>query len=323
MNTTSKRSRLFTAAALGLLLYNYQVLPVAAANNIPQAAPLTTSNQVGVVKAVGETLAIDKKVKENALANAEKKAVKKAVARFVAPSEEPESIYQRIINEYYKYIISPTVVVNQQKLNNKLVLFCEVKVDFSKLSQAIRTEISSQQKKHNDDEVIFLIRVTGLPQGEESLKSIPVRVLNDYGMAFSQYGIAVAGSDAGESAYQLMQASIHSLDKGQSYEDYLQQVEQAVKEEVTVTYAVIGELSLQPATQNATGYYVEALCKVEVIKPSGIGEEIVPIGKYSSTFSANARTEQEAVAIATKRAAINSAKYLADITYAYWQNHKN
>lgn len=283
------------------------------------------SEKIAIVKAVGEALTLGNKAKENAIENAKQKAVKKAVARFIAPSEDPHSLYQKTIANYPKYVKENVNILKTQKINSKLVVFCDLTVDFGAIQEDINREISKYQEReqNKDDNAVFLIRVTGLPHlnGEEN--KIPVMVLHDYGMAFSRYGFESLGSDVGGNVYQIMADSAKSFSAVGGYTEYRGEVIKSLLENVEVTFAVIGEIKLLNQSVNASGNYVEAECVVEVVKPKFDGSGVEVIGKFNDSYTVNARDEKEAAAIVCKKAAVNSSKYLAEITYNYWQSKAN
>lgn len=277
------------------------------------------SNQMAVIKAVGEAVVIGEKDKANALENAKLKAVKKVTSRFIVSSEEPDSIYQKIISNYNKYIRGNVKVYKTQKSNGKIYMFCDVAVDYGEIQEDATRSFSGYQNKNLDDSAIFLIRIVGLPNLHGDEKKIPIMVLNDYGMAFSNNGFSTYSSDAGENSYQLMADTANRLNTV-NYLEYRERVIKDLLQDVSVTYAVIGEIKLNHMSSNASGEYVEADCTMEVIRPSADSTRVDVIGRFCDKYNVTARNKKEAVAIVCKKAAVNSAKVLADITYKFWKN---
>lgn len=274
---------------------------------------------VGMIKSCGVALAVGNKVEETALKDAKKKAVKKAAARFIAPSSDTDSLYQQFVLNYADYIDGEVKVLKKQKVDGKVLLFCDIPVNFQLINEHLKQQVQLLQKQNRKDKAIFLVRVSGLPD-EVKNEHIGYDVLTQYEEAFKIYNFRALGSDtAGDSVMQMLD-TVKGLDSYYMYEDYKKNIISGIVQIPEISLAVIGEIKVVNTEKYKDSAYVEVNCNVEVVKIEQ--NNVFQIGSYNDNYSASRENLDDALQIVTQAAAVKSSKYLSDITYDYWQKRK-
>lgn len=278
--------------------------------------------EIVVIKACGEAIAMGSQdqVQMNALDNAKQKAVKKALARFIAPGG-PNSLYAELAKDYKRYVVGKTIVTNKAKNQNKLLLFCNVPVDFETISKDIENKVSALQNKEQNanDEAIFLVRVTGEPV---NVRINRFKLLSVYKNEFRRYGFSPAGGDEGENSLKLMNDTLSNYN-GLSYEQFVQQVESDSKNNMMMTYVIVGEIGFTGYNLLNDSATAQAVCKLKVIKPASESQlPVYNVGAFNEIYSVSGRNLQEAVDVLIDKAASMSSKELAEITYNFWKKGK-
>lgn len=275
---------------------------------------LTLANDIGTVVVCIESSenAAGDAVQKSAMQKACQQAVKKALGRFITPAAEADSIFQKMISEADKYIITPVKVLKTEKNKGKKLLFYEVKLDFTSLEAGLRQKIQLKQESavHQDDEVFFCIRVTGV--NEFSQKQVEEnRIMNVYADAFQTFGFHKSMAD---------EIILNATEKYQDleYQDYLEQVREDVSNSVEISIAVIGEIRLLPSETDAMGTNSSSLCKVMIVKNNAEGQ-LETLGTFSDKYTIRRSSQAEAEKLVLQKAAYNSAKYLAHVTLEHWQ----
>lgn len=310
--------KIFESCLLGILLAFYSVgLTTFAADGDGQ--------HVGLIKVCGTALNLggESIAKENAIKDAKIKAVSKVTARFVAPTPGKDSLYQRIVANYDKYIAGDIKVVKKEKISGKYLLYCNVPVNGTLIDADLKKIVSAVQNSeaHELDEAVFLVRLSGLNKGDDVGK-LPVSVLNDYAHAFAEFGFKVKGNDLTGNALHSMLAVVNAVGQNTpNYMDYRNVMLKSLREDmVDVTLAVLGEIKLAKVTEMADGVYAEADCIVESIGIGGEGIHVV--GEYTEKFNATRPNRREAIAVVVKKAAVNTSKNLANVTLNYWKQNR-
>lgn len=291
--------------------------------------PIKSSNETSVgmiynttsVKACGVALALGKQnIYYNvALEDAKSKAVKKAVARFVAPSDEAGSLYQNLVTNYNDFINGNIKVNKKEIVYGKFLMFCDVPVNFEKIQQSIKQQVMRLQKQNRKDKAIFLVRVTGLPDGVDTL--IPSDVLMQYEEAFKLYNFKAIGSDVAGDSIRLMLNTMNGFNNKVNYMDYRKDVLNELTKVAEVSIVILGEINVSKLECYNDNCYSEVKCYTEVLRMQEDG--YTKIGEFEDSYSANRQTMNESLKIATQSASVRSAKYLAEITYNYWQTKAN
>lgn len=280
------------------------------------------ASEIAVVKSCGEAIAMGNQdqIQSNALENAKVKAVKKALARFIAPGG-PNSLYGELVRDYKKYVVGKVNVYQKSKAQNKLFLYCNVPVDFEAISKDIEKKTSALQNKeqNENDQAMFLVRITGAPAG---IKVDNFKRLISYNNEFRRYGFTPVGGDVGENALILMLGALKGYENI-SYEQFREKVCEDAKNNMAMTYVVLGEISITNVNSLSDSATAQALCRLEVIKPQDDNTlPVIQVDRFSETYTANGKTAQEAIDVLLDKATTTSAKRLADATYSYWQSHK-
>ncbi len=283
--------------------------------------PVNTNVQysVGMMKSCGVALAVGNKFEESALKDAKKKAVKKAAARFIAPSSETDSLYQQLVLNYEEFIDGEVKILKKQKLDGKVLLFCDVPVNFQRISERLKQQVQLLQKQNRKDKAIFLVRLSSVPE-EIKTGHLGYDVLTKYEEAFKIYNFRALGSDTAGDAVMQMLDTVKGLDSYDTYEDYKKNIVSGIVEIPEISLAVIGEIKVINTEKYQDSAYAEVRCNVEVVKLEQ--DKVLRIGSYNDNYSASRETLEDALQIVTQVAAVKSSKYLADITYGYWQSHK-
>lgn len=292
------------------------------ANYVPANKDVATSStkySTGLIKSCGVALAIGNKVEENAIKDAEKKAVKKAAARFIAPSSDTDSLYQQLVLNYEDYIDAEVKVLKKQKVDGKVLLFCDVPVNFQRINEHLKQQVQLLQKQNRKDKAIFLVRVSGLPD-EISSGHIRYDVLTQYEEAFKIYNFRAIGSDTAGNAVMQMLDTVNGLASYYTYEDYKKNIISEIVQIPEISLAVIGEIKVINMEKYKDSAYAEVNCNIEVVKIEQ--DNVFQIGSYNDNYSASRENLDDALKIVTQAAAVKSSKYLSDMTYDYWQRCK-
>lgn len=302
---------------LVLLLLPLQVFANNSATRVAEGQAAV--NSVALVKSCGVALAIgdSNSVKQNALKDAKQKAVKKAAARFIAPDEDKNSLYQQIVTAYEAYIEGDVQILKLQKVEGKLLAFCNVPVNFQAMNESLKQKITALQKANRRDKAIFLVRVVNMPELARQ-RNIKANALTQYEEAFKNYNFKALGSDAAGSRIMAMLDAVDGMQQDLPYAAYREQVIQDAQQMPELSLVVAGEITITQASEYADGTaYAEASCNVEVIRL--LQEGYRQIGSFNDAYSATRHDLGDAVEFVTQAAATRSAKYLADMTYNYWQ----
>lgn len=279
----------------------------------------TSGYSVAMVKSCGVALAIGDgdSVKQNALQDAKQKAVKKAAARFIAPSEGKESLYQQIVADYDLYIEGDVQILKLQKVEGKLLAFCNVPVNFQTINASVKQKVQALQKANRRDKAIFLVRVSGIPDILHQ-RDIKANALTQYEEAFKNYNFKALGSDAAGGQIMAMLGALDGLPQDLPYAAYREQIIMDSQQNPQLSLVVVGEIKITQAEKYGDGTaYAEAECNVEAVRLLQDGYRTV--GSFADKYSATRNNLGDAVEFVVQAAAVRSAKYLADMTYNYWQ----
>lgn len=309
----------YLAAALIALLLPANLVFADTAQSKAKPVNANVQYSVGMIKSCGVALAVGNKVEETALKDAQKKAVKKAAARFIAPSSGADSLYQQIVFNYEDYIDGAVKVIKKQKVDGKVLLFCDVPVNFQRINEYLKQQVQLLQKQNRKDKAIFLVRVSGVPS-EIKDEHLDYDVLTQYEEAFKIYNFKALGSDTAGDAVMQMLDTVKGMDSYPTYEDYKKNIIAGIVQIPEISLAVIGEIKVIKTEKYQDSAYAEVHCNVEVVKLEQ--DNIMQIGSYNDNYSANRESLEAALQIVTQAAAVKSSKYLSDITYGYWQSHK-
>lgn len=307
------------------LMFILNFASISLANDLPSPTSSNSGAMVyntAMIKACGVAVGNDKAAFAAALTDAKRKAAEKAVARFVAPSADADSIYQKVIAAHDLYITDKAEILKQEKRGGKLLLFCNVPVNFEGIQLAIQREVTPLQKANRVDKAMFLVRVVNLPQEDAAAVSdIRRNVLVQYEEAFKIYNFKALGAEAAGSNIMLLLDTTGAAAQEQlGFEEYRQKVLEELAQVAEVSIAVIGEINVAKTEIYNDSAYAEAICNIEMVHMAQQGYE--KIGSFSDAYSVLRPNLKEALEIVTQAAAVKSAKYLVNLTFSYWQEHK-
>ena len=280
--------RLLLAAAFCSLFF----LPMAAV----QAAP-TTMTVCGVSSQGSE---------QGAIANARKKAMFKALRYLITPQNP---LFRQLMGEYEQYTAQPQVF-NQQKDGSKLLLYSKVTVDMDKLTARIGQVNAAQTERHDDKAFYCLIRVNGMAMDAAHFQSSQSQLATVYKDVFERLGFQMA--DQADLSRSIM-------DNRQPFETFCQSLSQRIEtDHQDVPLAIIGEVSIRPVTDDATGH----TCQGDVIvRAVDIYNGRRVIGEYRDSYQLVLEEKRLTGQRVLDKAGLNSARALADKVAAYWQQH--
>lgn len=251
-------------------------------------------------------------VEHEALEDAKKKAVKKALARFVAPNDDPQSIFQQIVKNYNLFIMTKPKAVKEQTIKGRKLLFCNIDVNLTLLSNALKNQITTVQNKevNTDDDVFFFIRVRG-PFDKAQAMSQESFAINVYENAFQQLSFHKGAAD---------EVTVNMLQRYQDlpYEKYITQITEDVKSNIAISVAVIGDIEIEPAVNDGQGVNSKCNCKIIMVR-NGSDGNVETIGTFDDSYVIRRPTEKEAESLVLQKAAYNSSKSLSHLLVDYWQ----
>ena len=280
------RKVMFAAVLLVLLL-----------PSLALAKPLDVTS-VGFDKGGSEAAAVDKMCMA---------AAGHTLAFIIPPSREPDSDFIRIIKAHYKEVTSNPRVLHTKKDGGAVVTTGKVIVDFDRLKSIVRTEIKGFQNENTDAVACFLIRVTGI-DNPQMLRSAYGDVLQTYEAVFDNLGFKVKAGEA------VTPEVLKNL-TGESFEAYCQRVGNAAKEDIEITYAVIGEISVAKLAETEMGVTWESTAHLQAVDFTGSDAVIF---RFDDDYKLSGRDEKVGL-FAMRKAALNSSRALAEHTLDYWK----
>lgn len=268
------------------------------------------------VMVCGETnISDDSDMEKSAIEDAKKKAVNKVLSKLIQPDMQQGSIYRKILEDYSCFVEGKVQVVKKEKIKNKMAIFCKVPLNLNSIQQSLRLNVRNEQLSENNqfDEVFFLIRVLGnfdLSQNQ----TIQTRVLNYYKDAFQLAGFNKGTDDDLEFKATNTYAKL-------PFDQYMNNIMNDVKNNVSISTAVIGEIVLPDTIKVQDGFNAKAECRVIVIHNESDGN-IRTLGQFNDFYVLRRENKTEAENLVLQKAAYNSSKYLSNITLEYWNSLK-
>lgn len=240
-----------------------------------------------------------------ALQDAQKRAVRKALLQYLNV-DSPK--FQELSGRYREFVASPQVF-EKKKQGEKLMLFSKVSVDMDALHNELVRNNTAKQARHEDHNACFLVRVSGLAN-ETADGSGQVRALKTYSDAFERLGFQPSDEDALISEMRQYRDKPYDVLWPQLRDDICTKYE-------NVQLAVIGEIIVGAGPQDGNG--VSRAGKVR-LKAIDLQTKQV-IASAEDSYEVRRDSAAEADQFIVDKAAVNSARALADQTAAYWQNH--
>ena len=208
-------------------------------------------------------------------------------------------IFKQVANKLYQIVKDGGVIVATGK----------VTVDFDSLKRIVRSEIRGFQNENTDAVACFLIRVTGIDNAQMQ-RSAYGDVLQTYEAVFDNLGFKVK---AGEE----VTPEVMKNPAGESFEAFCNRVSSAAKEDVEITYAVIGEISANKLAETEMGVTWGSTARLQAVDFTGSDAVIF---QFADDYKLNGKDEKVGM-FAMRKAALNSSRALAEHTLAYWKSH--
>ncbi|SFW35753.1 hypothetical protein [Selenomonas ruminantium] len=232
-----------------------------------------------------------------------------SLAFIIPPSQDPSSDFVRLIKAHYKEVTS-NPQIKQRKNGPPLVVTGFVTVDFDRLKAIVRTEIKGIQNENTDAATCFLIRVQGIDNPQQ-LRHAYGDIIQTYSAVFENLGFRVK---AGEE----VTPEVLKNPPGESFEDFCRRVSEAAKEDVEITYAIVGEISVEKLAESPAGITWGSSAHLQARDfTSADGEKI--IFDFGDDYKLKGRGELAGF-FAMRKAAMNSSRALAEHTLAYWKS---
>lgn len=254
-------------------------------------------------------------IEDYAIDDAKKKAVNKILARLVHPDMQQGSIYRNILEDYEYFVDGKIQVIKKEKIKNQMAVFCKVPVNLESIQNSLRSNIRNEQlsEKNQFDEVFFLIRVIGNFDFDQN-QIIQAKVLNNYKDAFQ-----LAGFNKGTEDDLEFKATNTYTDL--PFDQYTDTLMNDIKNNVSISTAVIGEIVLDDTVKVQDGFNAKAECRVIVVHNESDGN-IRTLGTFNDFYVLRRENKGEAENLVLQKAAYNSSKYLSNITLEYWNSLK-
>ena len=262
------------------------------------AKPLEVTS-VGFDKNGNEAAAIDKMCMA---------AAGHTLAFIIPPSREPDSDFIKIIKAHYKDVTSNPRVIHTKRDGSVIVTTGKVTVDFDLLRSIVRSEIKGVQNENTDAVACFLIRVTGI-DNPQMLRSAYGDILQTYGAVFENLGFKVKAGDE-------VTAEVMRNPPGESFDAFCNRVGSAAKENVEITYAIIGEISVNKLAETPMGVTWGSIARLQAVDFTGSDKVIF---QFDDDYKLNGKDEKVGM-FAMRKAALNSSRALAEHTLAYWKS---
>ena len=244
--------------------------------------------------------------KDTAVRDAQKKAVRKVLSQLMT-EDNPQ--FATLLANYRSYVAEPQVF-NKKSQGGKLLLFSKVPVDVDAIKDAIKSANEVKQERHSDQTAYFLVRVTGLPANGDDAKG-QAQVVKTYNDTFSHLGFETGTLDAVFNAL----APYRETPYDAFYQQMVQRVESGSDDFLSVTMAVIGEIAVTGKSHDANGFTREVSVRVDAYDVLAKKR----IASYSDVYELWNKDPKLADQMLLDKAAVNSARAIADQTSTYWQ----
>jgi len=169
---------------------------------------------------------------------------------------------------------------------------------------------AAQTERHDDKAFYCLIRVNGMAMDAAHFQSSQSQLATVYKDVFERLGFQMA--DQADLSRSIM-------DNRQPFETFCQSLSQRIEtDHQDVPLAIIGEVSIRPVTDDATGH----TCQGDVIvRAVDIYNGRRVIGEYRDSYQLVLEEKRLTGQRVLDKAGLNSARALADKVAAYWQQH--
>ncbi len=231
-----------------------------------------------------------------------------SLAFVIPPNQDPNSDFVRIIKNHYKEV-SSNPRVQHKKNEEALIVTGMVTVDFDRLKAIVREEIKGYQQENTDAVACFLIRVKGITNPQQ-LRHAYGDILQTYGAVFENLGFKVK---AGEEVTN----EVLKNQPGETFDDYCKRVSAAAREDIEITYAIVGEISVEKIAESAMGVTYDSNAKLQA-RDFTVADGEKVIFQFDDDYKLKGKDELIGM-FAMRKAAMNSSRALAEHTLAYWK----
>ena len=243
-----------------------------------------------------------------ALEDAKRKAVRRVLAKMTSPNRDPESTFQKILLLFNNFA-GDTQIIDKKTEGKTIFLTCKVQVDVDNLLQTVSSKIKSVQIKNEDQQAVFLVRVTGLPT--VLFQQTLLQVTKNFQDSFEQRGFNVA-SNVDE-----LQNEFHKHDKEKFDFFYRPLIKKIKTDYPEITLAIVGEIVISREQDDETGRLIRS--DVHISAVDILNDKLIT--KFSDVHKLKASSESGAVFDALlQKSVFSSAAYLSDQTLNYWKN---
>lgn len=276
----------------------------------------TLESNIGIVKSRGSAVIRDNDMEayQKALLVARRTSAEKAILRFIPADFTKDSLYLSLLSNFDAFVSRDVNVYKTQNLNGKLILFCDVPVNFEFIQQEIKKQVMQRQRQNRKDKIVFIVRLENYPN--DIVEELDKQCLMYFEDAFREYNFRSLGLDsAGPKVLEIL----HSRDKNYSYEEYREKVIENLKDQPEVNLVLIGSMDLKRLDAYDANYYAEIAGRFEIVKLAE--HDVVQLGEIQDDFTVLRVSADEAVRVVTQAAAVKVSKSLASITYNHWSNN--
>lgn len=273
------------------------------------------ANNIGVVKANGAAVinSGEKEAYQRALLVARRNSAEKALLRFIPANFEKDSLYLQLLSKYDTFVGRDVKVYKAQKLNGKLLLFCEVPVNFQRIQQEIKQSVAREQSQNRKDKVVFLVKLDNYP--EEFVGNLEQHCRMTFEDAVREYNFRSLGMDsAGPQVLALLQNHTEIY----SFEEYREKLLSLLKEQPEINLVLVGTIEVKRLDNYVPNYYAEVEGHFELLKLDGNRVEV--LGEVKEGFTALRTERGKALEDVTQAAAVKISKKLASMTFNYWNS---
>ena len=266
--------------------------------------------------------------KIEALDNAKLKAVRRVLSKMTAANDDPNSVFQKILSRYKEFAAEPKVF-EKYTSDKTLHLMSSVEVDSERLLQAVNSEITSERIQNDDQRIVFLVRIKGLPSA--LFKQNWNKLLILYQDTFEQRGFALANNvDELQSEFE--------KHNGENFDNFYRQLVESIKTDYPeITVALIGEIALSREQEIDSGRLIRSdihisavdtlndklivkfndVCKLKVSNTSEV-ENVS--SDFFNSMTAGSNGGNNFIDVILRKSVLNSSAFLSDKIVNYWKN---
>ena len=234
--------------------------------------------------------------------------IKRILGNITTHSDDPASPYQQLLKRYREFIESFTVEKKGKTANGYFVTgkvkprYHEMQAELGKLVQAAHQGDDARQ-------VCVFVRFVGAPD-EQTSRLAENAILDRYNVRFRENKFVVATGD--EILGELQKT------RAMSFNRFVDFVKQKSLENPEICTAVIGEMTMAKLSEDSEGVTVS--CDMNIRTPDCFNNFAV-IDSYEGGEVLRWRDLRSLGTLLFEKAAISSAKAIAEKLVTYWKAH--